>query len=288
MPRAALLIAGPAGLDDCDNGQRLIAGAGASAAIAAAPFAPTQLWARVGPDYPEQCRQLLDERRIDHSGLIAEGAATSSRQLRDGTVQHQGPDLPQAEPHDPALLGGCAVIGLPAQEAERAVRVLQALPGERWLLAAVAAAACQREHLLRMAAASDVLIAPTDAAGAALGSDDALATAKILQEAGARCIALSAGPLGGLLLYKQKACTWPADPTTPKPGAAPGAVFAGALAGFLCEHGKIDFRGLKRGLQLASAITGASLGGIGSKRLLNLDRGAYQELFNRLRRHVKA
>jgi hypothetical protein len=286
MPKQALLIAGSARLDDLDNGQRLLAGDGSIAALAAAPFVPCQLWARVGNDYPEQCRQLLQQRGIDLAGLIGSEQASNCRQVTGDVSTRHGPDLPEEEPSDPSQLGGCLVIGLDAADHRRAQTALAKLPGKRLQIRAIAQA---NEAQLREAAnGCDLLIARSHQACQALQQPDPLQAAMILAEAGATAVALSAGSLGGLLLYKNKACTWPTEPIIPKEASGAFAAFAGCLAGFLVDHSKLDFRGLKRGLLFASSLATATLKDLSSKRLLALDRSDYQDLFNRLRRHGKA
>ena len=52
-------------------------------------------------------------------------------------------------------------------------------------------------------------------------------------------------------------------------------------------HGKLDFRGLKRSTATASAVAGASRNGYGPKKLLDLGREDYVQLYNKLRRTSK-
>jgi hypothetical protein len=290
MPKNALLIAGPVGLDLLDQRGALLGGAGAMAAVAAAGISPTQLWARVGDDFPDLLRKTLADRRIDDSGLIAEGESDCF-QLSDGSLHRHGSALPEAEPHDPVDVACCAAIGLDASDGQRAFACFRGLPGadERLCLAAPEAAACLAEpaYLLACAQAADLLVLPARIACQALATDP-MGAAKALIEAGATAVALSAGPIGGLFRYKNACGTWAAEPQTGKDDRHAGAVFAGCVAAQLCETGRLDLRGLKRALAVASAVAGHSLGDIGPRRLLGLDRGDYQTLFLRLRRNHKA
>ena len=104
-----------------------------------------------------------------------------------------------------------------------------------------------------------------------------------LKPARAAC-SFAAASVGGTALYKGKAFTWNSVPVIPKDPTGLSSTFAGAVAGFLSEHGHLDFRGLKRGLGYASAIAGACAGGIGPKALFSINREEVNQLFTRLRR----
>ena len=111
--------------------------------------------------------------------------------------------------------------------------------------------------------------------------------ARTLESLGAKCVILTAGPLGGLIVYRQKATTYPALPVETTDGTGVGAAFAGALAAWLTGAGKDDFRAIKRGCAVASGVAGICAQGIGPKKLLGADRKEYLERFNRLRRAAK-
>ena len=90
-----LLIAGPLALDDVPQGKGLLGGAAGYAAIAAAPLARTQLWARGGQDITSQVRGILEHRGIDLSGVSWDGAT-----LRNavGAPTTSANALPEIEP----------------------------------------------------------------------------------------------------------------------------------------------------------------------------------------------
>jgi fructose-1-phosphate kinase PfkB-like protein len=137
---------------------------------------------------------------------------------------------------------------------------------------------CQRANLMVLEV-GDAL--------AATGSTDPLTAARTLQDWGAKVVCLSAGVLGGLACYQQKACTWPAHPAPLKDDTGVFATFAGTLIGCCAENGKCDWRVLKRAVAVASAVAAECGKGYGPKRLLGLDRGDYTDRFNQLRRNGK-
>ena len=62
-----LLVAGPVALDDHPRQNGLLGGVGLYAAIAAAPLAKTQLWARAGNSINNQLKAIIARRGIDLS-----------------------------------------------------------------------------------------------------------------------------------------------------------------------------------------------------------------------------
>lgn len=287
MARGTLLLAGPVVLDVLDHGSPLLSGDGALAAMAAAALVPTQLWARAGTDLPQAAWEVLRRRRVDSSGLITDGLC-HRRELATAALQRHGSDLPDEEPGDPEELACCAAVGLQSGELRRALDCFRALPRADHRLHCIGLIGDDPHLVEACAGRADLLVLSARQACAGTGSADPLVAAGRLIGAGCTAVALTAGPFGGLLRYKNKCTTWPADPITPKDDHGALAVFTGCLVGALCEHGQIDWRVLKRACWTASAVAAASLREYGPRRLLQYDRSGYQELFNRLRRNGKA
>ena len=118
----SLLIAGPLALDDLPQAKGLLGGAGGYAAMAAAPLAHTQLWARGGQDITPQVRSILERRGIDLAGVDWTGPT-----LRGSASD--SPALPEVEPTGADDLGAVLIAGLAPDEWRRAQRVIHALPG---------------------------------------------------------------------------------------------------------------------------------------------------------------
>lgn len=282
-----LLIAAPLALDDLPQGKGLLGGAGGYAAIAAAPLAQTQLWARGGTDITPQVRGILEHRRIDLAGVEWTGATTRGG---PGIPRTTGYALPAVEPTQADDLGAVLLADLAPDEWRRAVRVVQALPGgeTRSLVAAPNISDLEDERFrAEVCATADVLIVPAAQAVALTVTIDVLAAGRALESLGAKCVILTAGPLGGLIVYRQKATTYPALPVETVDGTGVGAAFAGALAAWLTGAGKDDFKAIKRGCAVASGVAGICAQGFGPKKLLGADRKEYLERFNRLRRAAK-
>lgn len=282
-----LLIAAPLALDDLPQGKGLLGGAGGYAAMAAAPLAHTQLWARGGKDITPQVRGVLEHRRIDLAGVDWTGETIRGG---PGIPRATGHALPAVEPTQAEDLGAVLLADLAPDEWRRAVRVIQNLPGgdTRSLVAAPHVGDLEdRAFREEVCAVADVLILPVASAVALTVTTDPFAAARALVSLGAKCVILTAGPLGGLILYRQKATTYPALPVETVDGTGVAASFAGALAAWLTGAGKDDFRAIKRGCAVASGVAGICAQGFGPKKLLGADRKEYLERFNRLRRAAK-
>ena len=281
---STLLIAGPLALDDFPEAPGMLGGAGGYAAMAAAPLATTQLWARGGRDISTQVRGILEQRHIDLAGVGWDGATPRGEEAN-------GSFLPATEPTSADNVGAVLVIGLPPDDWRRAVRVARALPGgeSRTLIAAPRAMDLSDPALRReLCAHADVLVVSLPTAQVATNTSDPLAASRALQEDGAKCVVLTAGMLGGFIAYRQKATTYPSLPVPTVEGTGIGPSFAGALAAWCAGAGKDDFRALKRGCAVASAVACICAQGPGPKKLLGADRKEYLERFNRLRRAGKS
>jgi sugar/nucleoside kinase (ribokinase family) len=284
---STLLIAGPLALDDLAQGTGLIGGVGGYAAIAAAPLARTQLWARGGTGYTPQLRSILERRAIDLSGTSWEGA--TPRGAAQGFLAN-GPLLSDVEPTSAEDLGGVLLIGLPPEEWRIAQDAVKRLPGgDTRLLVASPRPDDLREPAFRTlcCSAADILVLSARRAIALSAAATPLGAARFFQELGAKSVVLTAGMLGGLLVYRQKVVTYPAMPLEVVDPTGTSAVFPGALAAWCAGADKDDFRTIKRGCAVASAVAGICLQGIGPKKLLAADRKEYLERYNRLHRLAK-
>ena len=238
-------------------------GAGALAAVAAAPLARTQCWGRSDAGIASQVRALAAQRGLDLAGVGDAG----------------DDDLGELAPSAAEELGVVLCAGLDARSLESARRLLARLPPHALMIAGADVA------LLTAQAADADLIITTDAACRRAGLADPLAAAKRLQAAGARSVAITAGVYGGVLAYQGRATSWNAWPVET---AVPGSLhpFAGALAAWCAGSGRGDFSTIKRGLGVASAVGSlAAQGGI--RRLFASRRDDYLDRFNRLRRDAK-
>jgi len=279
--KQALLIAGPFVLDDLGDQTNLLGGAGVYAAMGARPVTPTQLWSQAGVEVDERLRGILEHRRIDLAGVDCTGAVA---RWRPSGFQPGRSVLPERSPTNPENLGAVLLIDLPMVELRRALEVIGRFPkaDTRPVVIAPRAADPGEADLATAAAAADVLILPLT-----LAAGDPLGFAGRLQASGAKCVCLTAGMAGGIVVYQQKATTWPALPVEIIEATGIGSSFAGALAGACAEQGKADFSTIKRGLAVASAVASITAQGVGPKKLLAADAKVYEERFNRLRRTHK-
>ena len=290
MTRNALLVAGPLALDDLPQQQGLLGGGGGYAAIAASALVPTQLWARGGSHISAQVRGILERRQIDLAGVTWEGP--TARWSGTGFAS-TGPVLPTIEPTNAENLGAVLAIDLPPACGARAFAAFAKLDGAatRPVIVAPRPADCTAHPgwLQECAKVADVLILPAALAAAAEGAalSDPLALAERIRTWGAKCVVLTRGPFGGLVVYQNKATTYPAMPITVVEPTGIGSAFAGVLAAWCAGAGKADFNAIKRGLAMASAVASICAQGVGPKKLLTADNKEYSERFNKLRRTNK-
>jgi sugar/nucleoside kinase (ribokinase family) len=284
---STLLIAGPLALDDLPQAKGLIGGVAGYAAIAASPLARTQLWARGGQDFSPQVRSILERRGIDLAGTSWDGP--SPRGTPQGFLAN-GPLLADVEPTSAEDLGGVLLIGLPPDEWQRALSAVKRLAGsDTRLLVASPRPADLKDPTFRdlCCASADVLVLSLRSAVELSQATNPLAAARFFQTLGAKTVVLTAGMMGGLVVYRQKAISYPAMPLEVVDATGTSAAFPGALAAWCAGSGKDDFRTLKRGCAVASAVAGICVQGLGPKKLLASDRKEYIERYNRLRRLAK-
>ncbi|TVR12578.1 MAG: hypothetical protein EA401_08750 [Planctomycetota bacterium] len=288
MKSHTCLIAGPLILDQLGDQPDILGGGGFYAAAAAAPFALSQLWTRAG-DLDGSLRRVITARHIDEAGIAYEG--TPYRHHPDQGLQGHGPFLAAGEPVSTEDLACALLIHLPFDEWQRAraacaqlhnqvAHTLISAPHPQDIIA-------EPSYLATCCQESGAIILPAHCAMRATSCADPLSAARVLQDMGAKIVCLSAGVLGGLACYQQKITTWHSLPTTVKDATGIGASFAGALCGSIAEHGKCDWRTLKRALAQASAVASLCASGIGPKKLLSCNRSDYTERFTKLRRNAK-
>jgi sugar/nucleoside kinase (ribokinase family) len=283
----ALLIAGPLALDDHPQQAGLLGGVGGYAAMAAAPLNPTQLWARGGSDFTPQLKGILERRGIDLAGVAWDGPTprgTAGGFVPGGTL------LPDIEPTDAEDVGAVLLIGLPPVEMNRALAVVQALPDAATRPVLVSPRPddlkdpAYRQLLGRT---TDVLILSVAKAREITGTPGSIEAAEALRADGWKAVILTAGALGGLLLYGQKSTTYPALPLPTVDKLGVSAAFPGAVAAWVAGVGAADYATLKRACAVASGVGGLTAQGIGPRRLLAANHDEILERFNRLRREHK-
>lgn len=260
-----VLVCGPCHHRPGDTG-----GAGAWSAAAAIPFAPVQLWARVHPP------DLLQRPNLDLTGCQAEGPS--------------GSDLPTIEPTSATDLGAICLVDLKTADLERVLRIVQKVPAlAKVPRVVVPPPGADRSLLLQAAQGTQVLIVALSDALTALGVTCATTAAHQLQAGGALNVALTAGPLGGLLAYKGLAASWPAL-SRPDSGPRTGFrrwIMAGTVSAWCGGAGKWDLSQIRRALAIGGAVAGTLPGQPPLTSLLSLDRSACMERFDRLRRGMR-
>ena len=281
-----LLVVGPSGLETHGEFNDLCAGWGLTAAIAATPTAPTILWSDLGSDFPNQTKAMLAKQRH----LKLDGCSAVNPTVRR-TAAERWPkvnsvlgDIVANKAED---VGATLAIDLPPGDWATVLHAHHQLTAEaKHPLIVCPGDQADPDNWPQAAERAWLLIASTAQASRITGETQPVRQLKALQAMGAKAVALTAGPLGGLIAYKDKISTWPTVPNECQHDAST-AIFAGVTAGIIGGSGKSDFRTLKRALVTASAVTAKAMSGPATRQLMQMKRSDYEQAFTRLRRLVK-
>ncbi|MCU0664551.1 MAG: PfkB family carbohydrate kinase [Myxococcota bacterium] len=295
-----LLVVGSVALDDLTThaGQRteVLGGAATYIAIAASRFCAVDLVAVVGSDFPERHVLLLEQHKIDLSGLEHAAGRTfrwagqyaedfSSRTTLStelGVFEHFDPKLPPTYRSSRFVLLGNIHPGLQ-------LKVLDQLePG-----AFVAADTMNLwiditpQELGQLISRVDLLIINDEEAHQLTGERQvSVAAAQILRR-GPKLLIIKRGEHGAYLFGKDTLFFAPAlplpevvDPT----GA--GDTFAGGLMGVVAASGKSSAATIKKGMMYGAACASAAVEGFGADFLAAAPLALIEERYQQLRRLV--
>jgi sugar/nucleoside kinase (ribokinase family) len=297
----SLLVVGSVALDTVETpfGKRedALGGSATFFSTAASLFAPVQLVAVVGQDFPEAHVTFLRERNIDLAGLVrAPGrtfrwkgsyshamneAQTLDTQLN--VFEHFAPQLPEAfRASDFVFLGNIdPVLQGQVLDQVKKPRLVAADTMNFWIRG-------KRAELLHTLKKVDLLFVNDAEARELAGEANVLKAARIIQKMGPGKVAIKRGEYGALLVDGDRVTALPAMPLAEvvDPTGA-GDSFAGGFLGYLAHVGSTDPRSLQQALAVGTVVASFTVEAFSLDRLMTLTRAEVASRFVQLQQLVQ-
>jgi sugar/nucleoside kinase (ribokinase family) len=280
----SLLIVGSVAFDDLELPSgvfpNVIGGAATYAATAASLFAPVQVVAVVGQDFPESVLTELSARGVDTTGIERREGRTfrwagryadnlGSRTTLDTQLNVFAdfrPRLPEAYCSTPfVMLGNIQpALQLEVLAQARAPRLVAADTMNFWISG-------ERAALNQVLAKIDVLVINDEELRQLAEDHNIKRAARAVLAMGPKRLIVKRGEYGALLFDGASTFFAPAYPLENEvdPTGA-GDTFAGALLGYLAQSGSLDEGTLRRGLMIAATVASFCIEDVGTRRLQKL------------------
>ena len=279
-----VLIVGSMAFDDLElpttNAKDVVGGSATYAALSAALFAPARVVAVVGDDFPASAVELLATRGVETSGIERAAGKTfrwvgryaknlTSRTTLDTQLNVFAdfrPKLPDAFRASPYLLLGNIHPSLQLEVLAQVERpkLVAADTMNFWISG-------ERPTLLEMLKKIDTLV---------INDEELLAeehnvkkAAAVVRAMGPKRLVVKRGEYGAMLFDDHGIFFAPAYPLEEEidPTGA-GDTFAGALMGYLSREGSLDRSSLRKALMVAATVASFCVEGVGTQRLVSLDK----------------
>ncbi len=293
-----MLVVGSVAFDTIHNNtgthKKILGGSATFAAIAGSVFSRVQLVGIVGRDFPEQTVEALTAHGIDMSGLERSDGLTfhwEGRYSDDLTSRESlctelnafaefHPKIPEAFCDTPyVMLGNIAPeLQLEVLDQVRNPKLVVADTMNFWIES-------KREKLLEVLRRVDVLVINEEEARQLSGKHHVTQVSKALLAMGPKIVIVKQGEYGALLFHNGEvfaAPAYPIDQVTDPTGA--GDTFAGALLGYVAHHGNARHDTLRRAVIFGSAMASFCVEGMGTDRVMTVDRKAANERFRAFRK----
>ncbi len=286
MSGGAIAVVGSVAFDTIETplgrAEGVLGGSATHFAVAASYFAPVQLVAVVGEDFPEAERDYLASRGIDLSGLEVHrgpsfrwtGRYHEDMNLRDTLSLELGvfagfqPRLGEATRRAPFVF--LANIDPTLQEAvldqfERPA-VVACDTMNHWIEGA-------REALEKLLPRLDLLVVNDEEARLLSGERNVTRAARRILERGTRSVLVKRGEYGAILFSPESVFAVPAYPLEEvfDPTGA-GDTFAGGVMGYLAATGERSEGGLRRAIVFGGVLASFVVEDFGGQRLRTLTR----------------
>jgi len=258
-------------------------------AVAASFFAPVQLVAPIGDDFPEAALAYLAERGIDCSGLERRAGKTfrwhgryhEDMNKRDtlhldlGVFASFAPRVSAAIRQAPYVFLGNIDPTLQRGVLEQFAtpRLVGLDTMNHWISEA-------RSPLEALLSRIDLLVINDEEARQLSGEDNVVRAARRILEMGARSVLVKRGEYGAVLFSPDAVFAVPAfplervfDPT----GA--GDTFAGGLMGYLASTGDASHANLRRAIVYGTVLASFVVEDFGGRRMRTLDRDAIERRY---------
>jgi sugar/nucleoside kinase (ribokinase family) len=282
----SVVVVGSIGFDTIETphgrAADVLGGAATYAAVAAAYFAPVQLVAVVGEDFPERERAFLAGRNIDLGGLVERPGPTfrwtgryhEDMNIRD-TLDLTLGVFGEFRPELPAAYRGAEYVflanihpglqGTVLDQLERP-RLVAADTMNHWIEGA-------RPDLERLLRRVQLLVINDEEARQLSGERNIVRAARRIMTLGPQSIIIKRGEYGAIHFAPDTIFAVPAYPleTVFDPTGA-GDTFAGGLMGYVAATGDLSAAGVRRGIVYGSVLASFTVEDFSLDRLRRLTR----------------
>lgn len=282
-----LLVVGSVALDSVQTptAQRddVLGGSAVYFSYAASYFTSVRLVGVVGDDWPPQHTELLNQRKIDTTGLqVVKGAKTFRWK---GKYMKNMNDRETLEVHlnvfgefDPVLpedFRQCQFLFLANGSPKVQMKVLDQLPGARLTVADTMDLWIREEHdeLVKLLRRIDGLVLNDSEAKLLSGQENLVQAGHQVREMGPKFVVIKKGEHGAMFFSEHETYVLPAFPTPDvvDPTGA-GDSFAGGMMGYLAEKGDFEPKTLKKAMAYGIIVASYNVEDFSLDRMTKIER----------------
>ncbi|HNV86193.1 MAG TPA: PfkB family carbohydrate kinase [Candidatus Omnitrophota bacterium] len=262
--------------------------------MSASYFTPVSLVAVVGKDFPDGFRKILEDRKIDLSGLeVTDGKTFRWKGKYSGdmnSAQTLETHLNVLETFSPRLGKNrdSEFVFLANVDPDIQGKVLDQVNGAAVKLSALDTMNywihTRKESLLKVLKRVGLLVINDAEARDLSGEHNLIRAARLIQKMGPSTIVLKKGEHGVLLFNRDDVFALPAYPLEKvfDPTGA-GDTFAGGFMGYLAKTGDLGFENLKRAVSYGTVMASFAVEDFGLERLRTLDEAAIEDRLRKFR-----
>ena len=289
----SIVVVGSVALDSIETpsgrADEVLGGSAAYFAVAASYFAPVNVVAVIGEDFPADARATLTAPNINLDGLEV-GAGQTFRwtgryhenlNIRDtldlqmNVVADFAPQLPEQYRRTPFVFLGNIDPGLQS-------KVLDQIDGARLIGCDTISHWIEHERAALEAVLKrvDVLVINDEEAGMISGESNVVKSARRILAMGPKTLLIKRGEYGVLLFSPQSVFAVPAYPLEDvvDPTGA-GDSFAGGFLGYLAESNDTSEAGLRKAIVYGSVVASFTVEDFSLRRLRALNRDAIEQRY---------
>ena len=289
----SIVVVGSVGLDSIETPSgrvdEVLGGSAAYFAVAASYFAPVNVVAVIGEDFPADAQATLTAPNINLDGLEVEAGRTfrwtgryhENLNIRDtldlqmNVVADFAPQLPEPYRRTPFVFLGNIDPGLQSQ-------VLDQIDGPRLIGCDTISHWIEHERAALEAVLKrvDVLVINDEEAGMLSGESNVVKAARRILDMGPKTLLIKRGEYGVLLFSPQSVFAVPAYPLEEvvDPTGA-GDSFAGGFLGYLAESNDTSEAGLRKAIVYGSVVASFTVEDFSLRRLHTLSRDAIEQRY---------
>lgn len=279
-----VLVVGSIGLDSIETPHgkvdEVLGGSGSYGSVAASWFAPTEVVAVVGEDFPKPFRKQLAERGVDLGGLAVEKGQTfrwSGYYEREMANAHTNTTaLNVFENFNPTLTPAQAkspFVFLANIHPELQLRVLDQLRDPRLVVLDTMNFWIEgtKRELTKVIKRCGLLMVNEDEARQYVETTSLIEAGEALRALGPHTVVVKKGEHGGLVFREDGIQAFPAYPLRKlKDPTGAGDTFAGSLVGHLARGNRVDSAAIRRAVLVGSVMASFTCEDFSLRRLLRV------------------